>query len=95
MSYCGHWSEENESLFVTIIITITIATKLLAVSFLQILLFTYFFISPLFLPITDTVDELLWPLVREKMKILGEVVEGVEHDEMVFHTEEVGICVWV
>ena len=30
----------------------------------------------------DTIDELLWPLVRQKMKTLGEVVEGEEDIDM-------------
>lgn len=37
-----------------------------------------------------TVDDILWPLVRAKMKVLGEVVEGNGDVDLTVHELENG-----
>ena len=35
-----------------------------------------------------SVDDILWPMIRTKMKVLGEVVEGNAGLDMVVHKED-------
>jgi SWI/SNF-related matrix-associated actin-dependent regulator 1 of chromatin subfamily A len=37
-----------------------------------------------------TVDELIWPMIKEKFKILGEIVEGKENDDLLLMDIETG-----
>ena len=43
-----------------------------------------------------SVDDILWPMIRTKMKVLGEVVEGNAGLDMVVHKEDpVRRCLWI
>lgn len=34
-------------------------------------------------------DDILWPLIEEKMKVLGEIVEGKENTKFAFESSNV------